>query len=222
MSSFSKEGFEIHPAVFTADGIAGFRVEACRIQKKSGTTCVRDIISSSNIFRQLSSSAKLLALIPKGMAPVRSILFDKTEGNNWPVLWHQDLTIALKEKIEIAGYEPWSEKYGIPHVQPPVELLQNMVTLRIHLDDTQEENGALRVSPRSHLAGKIPSHAIQKHIENTVTTCECKTGDVLLMSPLLLHSSPRTKTSGHRRILHFEYAMRSSLDPRLSWAADND
>ncbi len=221
MSPFSKEGFEIHPALFGIKKITEFRQEADRIQKKSGTTSVRDITSRSDIFRQLSSNAKLLALVPKGMTPVRSILFDKTEESNWPVLWHQDLTIALKEKIEVEGYEPWSEKNGIPHVQPPAELLQNMVTLRIHLDNTPEENGALRVSPRSHLFGKIPSSAIQKHIENAVTICECKAGDVLQMSPLLLHSSPRTKSSGRRRILHFEYAKRCDLDPHLVWATSS-
>src|SRR5580692_1629714 len=61
--------------------------------------------------------------------PVRAILFDKTPQANWKVPWHQDLSIAVSEKVEVDGYGPWSVKAGIPHVQPPVDVLNQMVAV---------------------------------------------------------------------------------------------
>jgi len=65
---------------------------------------------------------------------IRSIFFNKTNQFNWKVPLHQDLTIAVKEKFSVVGYANWSLKEGIIHVQPPQEILENMLTLRIHLD----------------------------------------------------------------------------------------
>jgi hypothetical protein len=39
---------------------------------------------------------------PKAFA-VRSIFFDKTPEANWKVAWHQDMTIAVRKKIEVDG-----------------------------------------------------------------------------------------------------------------------
>ena len=151
------------------------------------------------------------------MRPVRSILFDKTETENWPVLWHQDLTIAVAEEKDIPDYGPWSNKDDSPHVQPPVSLLEKMVTIRLHLDDTPATNGALRVIPRSHNQGKISTNALNKFNKDKAITCECLAGDVLLMSPLILHSSQRSTTPSRRRVIHFEYAHHRDLDPDLQW-----
>src|SRR5712672_404935 len=81
--------------------------------------------------------------------PVRGILFDKTPGANWKVMWHQDLTIAVREQVETDGYGPWSEKAGVVHVQPPREVLESMLAVRIHLDASTAGNGPLRVLPGS-------------------------------------------------------------------------
>jgi hypothetical protein len=66
--------------------------------------------------------------------PVRAIYFDKTPDSNWNVAWHQNLTIAVRERRDAAGFGPWSVKAGVPHVQPPVELLEHLVAVRLHLD----------------------------------------------------------------------------------------
>jgi hypothetical protein len=54
-------------------------------------------------------------------------------------------------------------------------------------------------------------------VEKASFACICEPGDVLLMSPLLLHSSLRSTKPNRRRILHFEYAPPNALDPRLTW-----
>ena len=131
------------------------------------------------------------------------------------------MTIAVEFKIDVAGYGPWSLKEEIVHVQPPIELLNNMVTVRIHLDETPESNGALRVVPKTHDFGKIPSNDIKFQVGESAVTCECHAGDVLLMSPLILHSSARSKVPKRRRVVHFEFASLSDLDPQLRWSTKN-
>jgi len=217
MANIKSDGYEIHQSIVDQDELAYLRLEADRAASEAGKACVRHLRSSSDIFDSLSTSEKLLSLIPKGMRPVRSILFDKTESQNWPVPWHQDLTIAVAEEKQIIGYGPWSHKDGSPHVQPPVSLLESMVTIRLHLDDTPAANGALLVLPESHNKGKIDTEALRNYDKIKAVTCECSAGDILLMSPLILHSSRRSEAPSRRRIVHIEYAHHKLLDSNLNW-----
>lgn len=217
MNNFQTQGFQIIPRVFTESEIKVLREEAEKLSRNEGSACVRRIRSKSEKMDELATSERLRGLLTIGLSPVRSILFDKTPEENWPVAWHQDLTIAVSEQHDIEGYGPWSCKDGVVHVQPPLEVLENMMTLRIHLDDTPDSNGALRVIPKSHRKGKIDSRAVRSHLNTSEVICACNAGDVLLMSPLILHASKRAESPKKRRILHFEYAVPNSLDDRLSW-----
>ncbi len=217
MSSLSTLGYEIIQNPFSLSQIEKLRSEADRIASQSNSACVRHIRAKSSLFHEFALAPEITNLFQKEKSPVRSILFDKTPEQNWPVAWHQDLTIAVSEEKKTTQYGPWSFKDGSPHVQPPVDLLQEMTTIRIHLDDTPAHNGALQVIPKSHLLGKIPSDQVKQHIHNQQVTCECQSGDILLMSPLILHSSLRSKHPKRRRVLHFEYAPRELLSPDLQW-----
>lgn len=217
MNALNKAGFEIIRSVITEEEITRLRKEADHIAELEGAACVRHMRKKSPLFHQLAISRQLLDLLPGEMYPVRSILFDKTTEANWPVAWHQDLTIAVKEQKDVDGYGPWSLKDGVVHVQPPVELLQTMITLRIHLDSTSKSNGALRVIPNSPDAGIIKHSEIESHIFKNEIICECNAGDILLMSPLILHASKKSQTPNRRRIIHYEYSPLNGLDNRLSW-----
>jgi hypothetical protein len=169
----------------------------------------------------IARSEPLLKLVrphsPSEPIPVRAIYFDKSAEGNWLVPWHQDLTIAVCRRGEVPGFGPWSVKEGVPHVQPPVELLEQMLTVRIHLDDADETNGALRVLPRSHRLGRLSAERIRELRANEVEhLCAARAGDVLLMRPLLLHASSRSTNERHRRVLHIEYAA-FSLPTELQW-----
>jgi len=169
----------------------------------------------------LARSDRLLNLIrphlPAEPQPVRAIYFDKSAEANWGVPWHQDLTIALRARTEVVGFGPWSTKEGIPHVQPPAELLVQMLTLRLHLDDTDESNGALHVLPGSHREGLLTSERIQElRTQQTDYLCVAAAGDALLIRPLLLHASGRSTSPRHRRVLHIEYAG-FALPTGLEW-----
>lgn len=215
--SLQDDGYEIHREWFAPEEIRGFCLEADAVARAAGSACVRHLRERSALFRDLALTPRILQLVPDHLVPVRSILFDKTPDENWPVPWHQDLTIAVAEERNVPGYGPWSRKDGTVHVQPPAGLLQRMATVRIHLDDTPSENGALRMLPGSHLFGKIPSGMVASHVRDPIVTCECRPGDTLVMSPLILHSSRKSLNPARRRILHFEYARAEDLDPSLGW-----
>jgi hypothetical protein len=169
----------------------------------------------------LARLPRMLALVsphlPASPRPVRAIYFDKSSHANWLVPWHQDLTLALRDRVDVAGFSPWSTKDGIPHVQPPVELLQQMLTVRLHLDEADGSNGALRVLPGSHRHGRLSADRIRQfRAEQPEFLCTASAGDALLMRPLLLHASGRSTSDRHRRILHIEYAA-FTLPAELSW-----
>lgn len=185
----------------------------------------RQLLSIPAIAR-LANSPRLLDAValhlPGKPRVVRAIYFDKSPAVNWLVPWHQDLTIAVREKIEVSGYGPWSIKEGIPHVQPPTEILKAMVTLRIHLDDADETNGALRVLPGTHRRGKLnPAEIATIREEVTEVLCVATQGDAYLMRPLLLHASSRSTSDRQRRVLHFEYAG-CDLPRELEWHFANE
>jgi hypothetical protein len=64
--------------------------------------------------------------------------------------WHQDRAIAVRDRVDVPGFGPWSVKAGLVHVEPPVDILERMLAVRLHLDDCGEDNGPLRVLPGSH------------------------------------------------------------------------
>ncbi|MCW0220119.1 MAG: phytanoyl-CoA dioxygenase family protein [Prosthecobacter sp.] len=171
--------------------------------------------------RGLAESAELMSLVRPYLSgrprAVRSIYFDKSPEANWLVPWHQDLTLAVNGRVEVAGFGPWSMKAGVTHVQPPVSLLEQMITVRIHLDAADGSNGALKVIPGSHEFGRLEASEIER-IKSETPECLCcaDRGDALLMRPLILHASGRSTSDRHRRVLHIEYAG-FELPAGLSW-----
>lgn len=171
--------------------------------------------------RRLTEAVPLIATLPRNpriaritrdilgdnAMLVRGILFDKTPAANWAVPPHQDTTIAVRERIDAPGFGPWSIKAGIPHVQPPREILESMATLRLHLDDCPTDAGALRVMPGSHRLGILTADQIAAcSREAEFVACPAAAGDCLLMRPLLVHSSKPASLPTHRRVVHLEFA----------------
>jgi ectoine hydroxylase-related dioxygenase (phytanoyl-CoA dioxygenase family) len=193
-------------------------VSVANLQQRRGG--VRNLLDIPEM-RDLASSEAVMKFVEPVLGsaafPVRGILFDKQEGANWKVPWHQDVTIAVKNRAEVDGYGPWSIKQEVVHVQPPANILEAMLSVRLHLDDCPKSNGALRVISGSHHQGKLS----QEQIENVVArgesvTCEVRRGGVLLMRPLLMHASSVAESPNHRRVIHFDYA-NVALAGGLQW-----
>lgn len=148
---------------------------------------------------------------------MRAILFDKNPQANWKVPWHQDTTIAVRERVDEPGFGPWSVKAGVVHVQPPVHVLERMITLRIHLDDCDVDNGPLLVLPGSHAHGILSDEEIERWRAGTApVACTGSRGSMVIMRPLLLHASSAAAAPRRRRILHLELAG-DDLPGRLRW-----
>ena len=214
------EGFQLVRQVVPQPELEPLRTEADRLALTypDEVQGIRDLLQRSALFRELTFRPWLAALVPEGAVCVRGILFDKLPGANWLVAWHQDLTICVKREIDTPGYGPWSVKHGVPHVQPPVSLLNQMTTIRLHLDPTDASNGALKVLAGSHLHGRLDADAIAGWRERTAeVTCEAEPGDALLMKPLLLHASSKAESPSHRRVIHLEFAPPGALAEGLSW-----
>jgi predicted DNA-binding transcriptional regulator YafY len=147
---------------------------------------------------------------------VKSIFFDKTPETNWFVSWHQDMPINVKAKQEVEGFSRWTFKEEIHSVCPPEKICKNIFTLRIHLDDTDENNGALKVLPGSHKK-RHSDNEIATITENSLPfTCEINAGGLLAMKPLLLHASGKSKSQKRRRVIHLEFAS-VELPGGLAW-----
>lgn len=126
------------------------------------------------------------------------------------------MTISVKEKIEVDGFGPWTVKQNQFAVQPPLQILENNFTIRIHLDDTTYENGALKVVENSHSKGIYRPETIDWNIEKEAI-CEVKKGGIMIMRPLLLHVSDRTTNDQKRRVIHLEFG-KDDLPDGLEWS----
>jgi hypothetical protein len=158
------------------------------------------------------------AVLGPGARPVKGTFFDKTLDANWPVPWHQDVTITVRERRNVPGYEMRPVRDGAVHVIPPVEVSEQLLTLRIHLDAAGSDHGALRVIPGSHRFGRLNADDVQNLVtKGPIEIIEVEAGDVMLMRPLLLHASSPCEKPDHRRVIHVEYSA-MDLPGGLVWA----
>jgi ectoine hydroxylase-related dioxygenase (phytanoyl-CoA dioxygenase family) len=222
-----QDGFAIIPHVLTPAEVDALKHALARVtnplaaRKRGATYALRNLLEASPEVRILAKTALVRDLVEpilgKKCFPIRGILFDKIPDANWKVPFHQDVTIAVREKIETEGFGPWSVKAGVLHTQPPVAVLESMLSVRLHLDDCHERNGALRLVPGSHLLGRIAEsdiESIRQHWGERVGGVSM--GGALLMRPLLLHASSQSQIPEHRRVIHIDFAA-GALPGALRW-----
>ncbi len=225
MSNLANEGFVRLRGQLAPAAIASLirDLDSCRKPNAIGAG-LRDVLNLVPSVRTIAQSEELMSVLNAvgvGSARcVRGIYFDKQRDANWKVVWHQDLTIAVKRRVDVDGFSAWTMKAGSQHVQPPVEILENMVAVRVHLDDADETNGCLRVIPGSHRHGRLnPEQITELRRDLGETSCVVKRGDLLVMRPLLLHASSIAVQPTHRRVIHLEYST-SNLPGGLEWYED--
>jgi ectoine hydroxylase-related dioxygenase (phytanoyl-CoA dioxygenase family) len=220
-AEFEKNGYFAAKQAISPEEVNTLINETKIFENQKNNYGIRDLFNKLPYLKKLVSSKPIRVVVEeilgKKAFPVRSIFFDKVPGANWNVPWHQDTSIAIKKKAKVADFKLWSIKQGIAHVEPPEQYLRNMLTLRIHLDHTTTENGVLRILPGTHLKGRLNSKTIL-HLVETMKPLECEStpGDIILMCPLLLHSSRKAVNPSHRRIIHIEFSAMALPSP-LEW-----
>lgn len=216
--SFEQDGFLVTSALLseqqcqTLDGhLSGVAIAMAGKRSLLETDWCRALASA------LKSHPALSPFLPEDPLAVQCTLFEKSLARNWLVSLHQDLSIPVAERLEHPALAGWSEKEGGLFVQPPAEVLEKIVAVRLHLDDCAADDGPLNVVPGSHRHGRTSQEqafSLRDRLGERV--CPIARGAALLMRPLLLHSSSKATGHSRRRILHFLFAPRA-LPFGLRW-----
>ena len=225
--SLIDHGFDLIPGAFAPEVVARILVELEvalagneeNIRARGGSVyAARNILDlcppTRILWRESDLPARVVAILGPQAGLVRGLYFDKPPERSWALPWHQDLTICVRPGPPGSKlFSKPTHKGGRPHVEAPREVLERMLTARLHLDDVTPENGPLRVIAGSHRHGK------QLHLAGPEVEILARAGDVLLMRPLLAHASGNSHpgTTRHRRILHLEFASDPTLPDGFAW-----
>jgi Phytanoyl-CoA dioxygenase (PhyH) len=223
---FVLEGYFVREGVVSDGEVEDLRTAVARIpdgeevRRRRGVYGVRNLLEICPAALELARQAKIRQFVTPVLGErafaVRAIYFDKVPGSNWSLFWHQDNVISVAARVEVAGYLGWAKKAGVWQVQPPAQVLANMLAVRVHLDDCGPENGPLRVLPGSHRSGWLDGQIDDWKERVPEVICTVRRGGVVTMCPLLLHASARSAAVGHRRVIHIEYAC-EDLPGGLAW-----
>lgn len=225
-AELSSRGYAVLPAVLSRSHVDHLRTAIEQlplteaIRKKQSVYGVRNLLEISPEIGRLAVCSELWNLVTAVLGPgafaCRAIFFNKTPDANWVLGYHQDSVISVAEKIETPGFRAWGRKAGVWQVQPPADVLADMLALRVHLDDCGPDNGALRVLPGSHRHGWVEDDLAEWKRRVPEVVCTVELGGIVAMRPLILHASSKSSRPAHRRVIHIEYACRD-LPNGLNW-----
>ncbi|NML28950.1 phytanoyl-CoA dioxygenase family protein [Zoogloea dura] len=171
----------------------------------------------ASLAHTLKTHSSLTGILPQDAVVVQCTYFEKSVDRNWLVSLHQDLSIPVFQKTDHPALSGWSEKEGGIFVQAPAEVLQDLVAVRLHVDECSSSDGPLKVVPGSHVHGRTNQEtALSLRAANGEVVCPVARGAAMLMRPLLLHSSSKASGQSKRRVLHFLFAPKS-LPFGLRW-----
>lgn len=217
VAAFGRDGFGLIPALLDSADCAYYAAAA---QPAAGALSggTRNLLTEPwcvALADQLQQHSLLKLLLPNEAVAVQCTYFQKSASRNWLVPIHQDLSIPVAGRVDEPTLGAWAMKEGTLFVQPPVAVLEQLVAVRVHLDDCLAQDGPLRVVPGSHRQGVIePEHA---HLAKSgEVLCEALQGHALVMRPLLLHASSKSSGTGLRRVLHFVFGPKA-LPFGLRW-----
>jgi ectoine hydroxylase-related dioxygenase (phytanoyl-CoA dioxygenase family) len=217
-----EQGFAVIPEVFASGEVDYLHAELSRAPLPRGRAGLRHALRHPAV-ADLAKKAKLLEIAQEILGreafPFRATLFDKSPTSNWLVVWHQDTALPLREHREAQGWGPWSMKEGVIYAHAPACALRDIVALRVHLDDSTEQNGPLRVLPGTHTQSVLSDHAIHELAAQVpAVDCLVRRGGILAMRPLLVHSSSKSQAEAARRVIHIEYSASMTVADGLDLA----
>jgi hypothetical protein len=216
--TLDRDGAQLFPNLLSSDLLAGLETILSSRPPKPGVRIrgdpeLSDWVSRKSPLGQLASTC-----LGAEAQPVRAILFDKNSDTNWALGWHQDRTVAVSERIEVEGYGNWTSKAGTAHVEPPFAVLERMITVRVHLDDVDSDNGPLLIVPGSHRLGRLIEAEIGSVVETgSSVACLARAGNVWVYARPILHASEASRRATKRRVLQIDFSA-EHLPGGLRWA----
>jgi hypothetical protein len=215
-ADFARDGFAMIAPVLSAaecdDIIDGLGLIALA---GAGSRTLMSMASIRNVADRLTSSPSVAALLPPDAIAVQCTLFAKSDDQTWSVTPHQDLSIPVRERVDLPGWGGWSLKEGRWFVQPPVAVLASLVAVRLQLDGNAADTGPLDVVPGTHRLGRLAQADILGVASRGTTACVVERGGVVVLRPLIVHSSTKGRMPGHRRVLHFVFG--APLPDGVDW-----
>ena len=215
---FAQQGFEIVESALSG----GECDDVDRALRGIGLTGAgtRNLLAEgwcASLSRRIRQHPRIARLVPDAHVAVQCTFFEKSRERNWLVSLHQDLSIPVAARVAHPGLTGWSEKEDAIYVQPPLEVLEDLVAVRVHIDPCGPDDGPLRVVSGSHVLGVISAEeGLAVREGRNEVACPAPRGAALVMRPLLLHASSKATGSSLRRVLHFLYGPRE-LPHRLRW-----
>lgn len=204
-NSLDRLGYDAFGPVVSAEKLDAVR-KSIFAAGEAGTRCLLDDARVGAIAVEARVRLVAAGRLSEGAVAIQAIAFDKTAGANWKVTWHQDLMFPFAEAVRSAGFALPSVKEGVDYARPPLTVLEELLAVRIHLDECDADNGPLRVAPGTHRLGVITSAEIGAKVSAASEhVCLAAKGDALLMKPLTLHASSPAREPRHRRVLHLVY-----------------
>lgn len=205
--AFLRDGFVVVPAVLdepqcdaVAASIDAFATDSPGTRSLLAHDWCRALVAT------LRAHPSLAVLIPADHVAVQCTYFEKSIDNNWLVPIHQDLSIPVRARADHPALRGWSDKEGTLFVQPPADVLETLVAVRIHLDPCLAADGPLQLVPGTHMRGRIEAaEASRLKQAGPVITCTVDRGGALVMRPLALHASSKATGTSRRRVLHIVF-----------------
>jgi hypothetical protein len=216
--TFSDDGAQLFRSALTCEQVNLLERVFCHLPHDRAGLRLKDVEELAPLLASRGQIAGCAAFVlGDHCRPVRAILFDKTPEANWALGWHQDRTIAVKQRVAVDGFEIWSVKSGMPHVEPPFELLSGMVTLRVHIDPVPASNAPLLIAPGSHKLGRIAEDDVRDVVRQSgIVSCLAEPGDIWLYATPILHASEAAVAPVHRRVLQVDFSL-GQLPGGLEW-----
>jgi ectoine hydroxylase-related dioxygenase (phytanoyl-CoA dioxygenase family) len=220
-----EDGFALLPDVLSQQSVSDLLPALTDTRLRRSRAGARHILSHAAV-AEIAKDIGLLSIARQVLGqhafPFRATLFDKSATANWLVAWHQDTALPIERRAEVPGWGPWSLKDGVQYAHAPAAALEQVLALRLHLDDSTTENGPLRILSGTHRAGVLTDEQIHEMAAAKIgIECLIPIGGVLAMRPLVIHASSKSRSRLSRRVLHIEYAAHPRIAEPLKLAGPN-
>ena len=151
-----------------------FKNESTEIRKNVFDKCDETLA----LFKEIESLLK--SYTPNCIMTPYCFYLEKTDAKNWPLKFHQDVNFSNYLSLTKREIDSW---------------LKKGFWVRVNLDANDQNTGAIKVIPKSHINGKNTAFDKKEAISLNV-----EEGDIVLFHPLLYHGSDKMTKVWERKI----------------------